>query len=102
MAERHALGDAVNIGGIDHGGLAKAAEALGVLVWARWRRPAWARSTLPVAVILNRLAADFLVLMPFGRRIKFNSIAKERETIRVHAFGSKQEIFENRAYGRWC
>src|SRR5580692_9368382 len=34
--------------------------------------------TLPVAVILNRFVTDFLVLMPLGRRINFNSIAKER------------------------
>jgi hypothetical protein len=42
---------------------------LGLMVWHKCRRPALGRSTLPVAVILNRLAADFLVLMPFGRRI---------------------------------
>src|SRR6266550_4449573 len=36
---------------------------------SKWRLPARERSTLPLAVILNRLAAAFLVLMPFGRRI---------------------------------
>jgi hypothetical protein len=31
--------------------------------------PARGRNTLPLAVILKRLAADFFVLIPFGRRI---------------------------------
>ena len=42
---------------------------LGFLVWHKCRRPALERMTFPLAVILNRLAADFLVRMPFGRRI---------------------------------
>ena len=42
---------------------------LAFFVCAKCRRPAWERMTLPVAVILNRLAAAFLVLMPLGRRI---------------------------------
>ena len=33
------------------------------------RRPALLRRTLPRAVILKRLIADFFVLMPLGRRI---------------------------------
>jgi hypothetical protein len=36
------------------------------------------RITLPVPVILNRLATDFFVLMPLGRRIN-QSFQKERE-----------------------
>ena len=36
---------------------------------SKWRLPAWLRMTLPVPVILNRLATDFFVLMPLGRRI---------------------------------
>src|SRR5438045_213527 len=52
---------------------------LGRLVWARCRRPAEERNTLPVAVILNRFAADFLVLMPLGRRIKNESTIVEKE-----------------------
>jgi hypothetical protein len=31
--------------------------------------PALERRTFPLAVILNRLATDFFVLMPLGRRI---------------------------------
>src|SRR5260370_224836 len=46
---------------------------LGFLVWSKCRLPARERSTFPLAVILNRFAADFLVLMPLGRRI--NSMA---------------------------
>src|SRR5215469_8381715 len=42
---------------------------LGPFVCARWRRPALERRTFPRAVILNRLATDFFVLMPLGRRI---------------------------------
>src|SRR5262245_43112012 len=43
---------------------------LGFLVWSKCLRPARERKTLPVAVILKRLATDFLVLMPFGRLIR--------------------------------
>src|SRR6185312_15911127 len=42
---------------------------LAFLDWAKWRLPALERRTLPLAVILNRLATDFFVLMPLGRRI---------------------------------
>src|SRR5437588_4893165 len=42
---------------------------LGFLVCIKWRLPALERSTFPPAVILKRLATDFFVLMPFGRRI---------------------------------
>ena len=39
-------------------------------LWAnKWRRPARERMTLPLAVILNRFATDFFVLIPFGRLI---------------------------------
>ena len=44
-------------------------KRLAFFVCAKCRRPACERKTLPVAVILNRLATDFLVLMPLGRRI---------------------------------
>src|SRR6266404_1212496 len=39
------------------------------LVASKWRLPACGRRTLPRAVILKRLATDFFVLMPLGRRI---------------------------------
>ena len=51
---------------------------LGGLLWHRWRRPALERKTLPLAVILNRLAADFFVLMPFGRRISIFSFLSKK------------------------
>src|SRR6185295_7974431 len=44
---------------------------LGPLPASKWRFPARDRMTLPVAVILKRLATDFFVFIPFGRRIKF-------------------------------
>jgi len=53
---------------------------LELLPCKRCRLPARERSTLPPAVILNRLAADFLVLMPFGRRIKL-SLSKRARNI---------------------
>jgi len=34
--------------------------------------------TLPVPVILNRLATDFFVLMPFGRRINLFVVKRVR------------------------
>jgi hypothetical protein len=52
---------------------------LGLLVEHKCRRPALERMTFPLAVILKRLAADFLVRMPFGRRInQLTCFQKER------------------------
>src|SRR5262249_16974599 len=61
----------------------RARRRLGFFVWHKWRLPARERSTLPPAVILNRLAADFLVLMPLGRRIdnQFNLSSKRAGNI---------------------
>src|SRR6188768_541619 len=52
----------------------------GFLVCSKWRLPARERSTLPLAVILKRFAADFFVLMPLGRRIKFQSVRFRKRT----------------------
>ena len=49
----------------------KLRRRFGLLPWQRWRRPALLRMTLPVPVILNRLATDFFVLIPLGRLINF-------------------------------
>ena len=62
---------------MDRGLAAQATAALGCLVSPRWRRPARERMTLPLAVILNRLATDFFVLMPLGRRININFLSKK-------------------------
>src|SRR5689334_14408409 len=51
---------------------------LGFLVCIRCRRPALVRRTLPEAVILKRLAAAFLVLMPLGRRINQSVLLQKR------------------------
>src|SRR5690349_2534513 len=56
----------------------KPRRRLGFLVCIKCRRPALLRRTLPPAVILNRLAADFFVLMPFGRRIVLGFSAQKR------------------------
>src|SRR6185503_9674420 len=50
----------------------------GPLVCSKWRLPACARKTLPLAVILKRFATDFFVLIPFGRRIIKSILLKER------------------------
>ena len=42
---------------------------LGLLLCSKCRRPEWDRSTLPVAVILKRLATALRVLADLGRRI---------------------------------
>src|SRR5881397_3688215 len=49
----------------------------------RPRLPARERRTFPPAVILKRLAADFLVLMPLRRRITINFLSKRVRNIRV-------------------
>src|ERR1035437_744053 len=54
---------------------------LALLVWHKCRRPALERMTFPLAVILNRLAAAFLVLMPFGRRINCSVVFQKERTI---------------------
>jgi len=78
MIKGQALLDAIRIPRIHHGRRAQTAPALGALACNRWRLPACARSTLPRAVILNRLATDFFVLTPLGRRIVQLSFKKER------------------------
>ena len=45
-------------------------RVLGDFPESKWRLPACDRLTFPVAVILNRFATAFLVLMPLGRRIQ--------------------------------
>lgn len=54
-------------------GLARFRFCLAVLHSSKWRRPALVRRTLPLPVILNRLATAFLVLlraMDFGMGAK--------------------------------
>jgi hypothetical protein len=68
VAERQTLRDAIRIGFIHHLGSAKRSAALGT----------FAGKQVPVAVILKRLATDFFVLIPFGRRIQSSS-KNERE-----------------------
>src|SRR5882724_5567303 len=60
---------------------------LGLLWCAKWRLPALERRTFPLAVILNRLATDFFVLIPFGRRIKSEFLSKRARNI---GSGSRQ------------
>jgi len=57
----------------------KLRRRFGFLPWSKCRLPAEERRILPLAVILNRLAADFLVLIPFGRRIISNLSKKSAQ-----------------------
>ena len=66
---------------------------LGFLVWHRCRRPALERTTLPLAVILNRLAADFFVLMPLGRRINNQLSFKKSAEYRSPSYTKQAVIF---------
>jgi len=64
---------------VDRGGAAEVAAALGIFGLAQVPPAGAGAHDFPLAVILNRLAADFLVLMPFGRRIsRLTFFQKER------------------------
>src|SRR5437660_10023775 len=69
---------------------------LGLFPCSRCRLPARERRILPRAVMLNRLAADFLVLMPFGRRIKLESLSYEKNAQYKEGFPTKQEFFQGK------
>src|SRR6516162_6871371 len=68
---------------------------LGFFVCARWRRPALERRTLPLAVILNRLATDFFVLMPLGRRINQILLFKKSAQYKYLPSGAQEIISLN-------
>src|SRR6266436_10239340 len=70
----------------------RARRRLGPLVWSKWRLPARERRTFPPAVILKRLATDFLVLMPLGRRIH-QSLSVEKRAQYRSAWPGKQGQF---------
>src|SRR5687767_3397401 len=61
---------------------------LAFFVAIRWRFPARKRITLPVPVILNRLATALRVLIPFGRRISI-TFSKRAGNIGNHPHCSK-------------
>lgn len=74
----------------------RARRRFGFFVCSKCRLPARGRNTLPVAVILKRLATDFFVLMPLGRRI--NRFLKKSAQY-TDVGGQKQGVickFENR------
>ena len=64
----------------------------GFFAWSRWRLPARERNTLPPAVILKRLATDFFVLIPLGRRI-IQSNLLEKSAQYTDAGRWKQGVF---------
>src|SRR5262249_57149152 len=70
----------------------KPRRRFGFFVCSRWRLPARGRNTLPLAVILKRLAADFFVLIPFGRRIIQTNFFKKSAQY-TDASRSKQGLF---------
>src|SRR5262249_17828419 len=55
----------------------KPRRRFGFFVCSKCRLPARGRNTLPLAVIVKRLAADFFVLIPFVRRIIQSSFFKK-------------------------
>src|SRR5687768_13258559 len=71
----------------------KERRRLAFLVAMRWRFPARERMTLPVPVILNRLATAFRVLIPLGRRIII-TFSKRAGNIGIGRLGSKRYFRE--------
>jgi len=64
---------------------------LGLLPCSKWRRPAPRKRTFPVAVILNRLATAFLVLIPLGRRIQFHFLHSSAQIL-LRSGGTNRQI----------
>src|SRR5580658_7506229 len=62
---------------------------LGFLDCNKCRLPARVRMTLPVAVILNRLATAFFVLMPLGRRILILSF---KRTCNIESMAHRAQV----------
>jgi hypothetical protein len=56
--------------------------------------------TFPLAVILNRLATDFLVLMPFGRRINRLIVFQKERAIYVGGPGESSAILGSFSCGK--
>ena len=71
----------------------------GFLPCNRWRFPERERNTLPPAVILNRLATDFFVLMPFGRRIIIELLFEKSAKYRWMTY-PVQAVFDLNSYLR--
>lgn len=78
MAEREILGDAIRIGGVDHGGLAEAAAALRVFGVGQVAAAGGKTHGLAGGSDLEPLGHGFFRFDAFGTSHKLNSIAKER------------------------
>jgi hypothetical protein len=68
-AERQILFDTIDVRWPNELILPQPPAAFGFFVLEQMASPAPLRKILPLAVILKRLATDFLVLFPLGRRI---------------------------------
>jgi hypothetical protein len=79
MAERQILGDTVGVGRIHDGGLAKAAEALGVFGLGQMAAAGAVAQDFAGGGDLKPLGHGFSRFDAFGTSHKFNSIAKERK-----------------------
>ena len=79
MAERHALGDAIDIRLVHDGGLAEAAQALGVFGLGQVTAAGARAHDLAGGGDFEPLGRGFFRFDAFGTSHKFNSIAKERE-----------------------
>ena len=80
MAERHALGDAINIRGIHRGGLAETAQALGVLGLGQMAAAGAMAQDFAGGGDLEPLGRGFLGLDAFWTSHKSIYSKKERET----------------------
>src|SRR5207302_120635 len=79
----------------------KPRRRFGFFVCSRCRLPARGRNTLPLAVILKRFAADFFVLIPFGRRIIQSNLFKK--SAQYTGVGrSKQGLFQPKLRSCGC
>jgi len=78
MAEGEVLLDAIDIGGIDHGGLAEAAQALGVFGLGEVTAAGVGAQDLAGGGDFEPLRHRFSSFDAFRTSHKFNSIAKER------------------------
>jgi hypothetical protein len=86
VAEGHALGDAIDIRGIHHGGFAEAAQALGVFGLGQMAAAGAMAQDFAAGGNLEPLGCGFLGLDAFWTSHKSICSKKERETYQPGSF----------------